>query len=48
MLALLRMVPFSGRIVIDGLDTDDVPVTVLRQRVAILPQDPVLFTGTIR
>jgi ABC-type multidrug transport system fused ATPase/permease subunit len=48
-LALLRMVPTeAGRIVIDGLDIDAVRLTRLRQSVAIVPQEPALFKGTIR
>ena len=38
----------TGRIVIDDIDIAGVPLTTLRQRLAIIPQDPVLFDGTIR
>jgi len=37
-----------GRVLIDGVDIRRVPVAVLRRKVAILPQDPTLFSGTIR
>ncbi|XP_071504808.1 ATP-binding cassette sub-family C member 9-like [Diadema antillarum] len=48
-LALFRIIDiFKGRILIDGIDVATVPLTVLRQRLSIIPQDPVLFTGTIR
>nr|XP_054751164.1 ATP-binding cassette sub-family C member 9-like [Lytechinus pictus]XP_054751165.1 ATP-binding cassette sub-family C member 9-like [Lytechinus pictus] len=48
-LALFRIIDiFRGRILIDGIDVATVPLTTLRQRLAIIPQDPVLFTGTIR
>ncbi|XP_070559247.1 ATP-binding cassette sub-family C member 8-like isoform X2 [Ptychodera flava] len=48
-LALFRMIDtFKGRIIIDGIDISHVPLLTLRTRLAIIPQDPVLFTGTIR
>ncbi|KNE72909.1 hypothetical protein AMAG_17147 [Allomyces macrogynus ATCC 38327] len=47
--ALLRLVePSTGSITIDGLDTRDVSLHDLRSRIAIIPQDPVLFEGTVR
>lgn len=33
---------------IDGVDTATVPRRELRRRIATIPQDPVLFSGTIR
>lgn len=38
----------SGTIFIDGLDISKMNLRQLRRRMAIIPQDPVLFTGTIR
>ena len=38
----------SGTIMIDNVNIRDVPLQVLRTRVSILVQDPVLFTGTVR
>jgi len=40
--------PDSGKIVIDGLDICKMGLTDLRKRIAIIPQEPVLFKGTIR
>ncbi|KAI8489553.1 hypothetical protein Bbelb_327200 [Branchiostoma belcheri] len=48
-LALFRMIDmFEGVISIDGVDISRVPLTLLRSRLSIIPQDPVLFSGTIR
>ncbi|CAL1528713.1 unnamed protein product [Lymnaea stagnalis] len=38
----------SGTITIDNINIRDVPLEILRSRLSILVQDPVLFTGTIR
>ena len=37
----------SGRVLIDGVDVRDYRVRSLRERIAIVLQDPVLFSGTI-
>ena len=37
----------SGRILIDGVDVRDYRVRALREKIAIVLQDPVLFQGTI-
>ena len=43
--ALFRMVEMeSGRICIDGVDISKLGLADLRSRVAIIPQDPVLFS----
>ncbi|XP_078001214.1 ATP-binding cassette sub-family C member 9-like [Glandiceps talaboti] len=49
MLALFRIIDTcNGRIVMDGVDISHIPLQTLRSRLAIIPQDPVLFAGTIR
>lgn len=38
----------AGEILIDGIDIASVPLIRLRKSIAIIPQDPTLFIGTIR
>ena len=37
----------SGRITIDGMDVDDLDKTSYRHAIAVVPQSPVLFSGTL-
>ncbi|OQS01876.1 ATP-binding Cassette (ABC) Superfamily, partial [Thraustotheca clavata] len=49
MAALFRMVPSaSGAVRIDNVSIANVPVSTLRSRLTIIPQDPVLFSGSLR
>jgi ABC-type multidrug transport system fused ATPase/permease subunit len=46
---LFRMVELRGGLItIDGVDISTVPLPILRSRLAIIPQDPIFFTGTLR
>lgn len=40
--------PTDGRITVDGHDVRDVSLTSLRQQIGVVPQEPFLFSGTIR
>ncbi|KAG8191790.1 hypothetical protein JTE90_026825 [Oedothorax gibbosus] len=48
-LALFRIVEAAGgKIIIDGIDISKLGLHDLRKKITIIPQDPVLFTGTLR
>lgn len=38
----------SGRISIDGVDTGSIGIKTLREKLSIIPQNPMLFKGTLR
>lgn len=46
--ALYRLGCVDGEVIIDGIDTSNIPLSDLRKKIAIIPQDPVLFSGTLR
>ncbi|CAH1368209.1 unnamed protein product, partial [Tenebrio molitor] len=45
---ILRLHKFEGKIFIDGIDIATLPLETLRSNVAVISQDPALFTGTVR
>jgi ABC-type multidrug transport system fused ATPase/permease subunit len=48
-LTLLRLInPLQGTIKIDGIDTADISLDALRSAVAVIPQEPILFSGRLR
>lgn len=48
-MALFRLIESGeGQIVIDGVNTKDVGLHDLRQRMTIIPQEPVVFSGSLR
>ena len=48
-MALSRIVEIeSGNILIDGVDIGQIDMHALRSNVTVIPQDPTLFTGTLR
>lgn len=46
--AIFRLATLEGSIKIDGIDTSTIGLHTLRRNISIIPQDPVLFTGTMR
>ncbi|KAJ7639312.1 ABC protein [Roridomyces roridus] len=47
-LCLLRIVEYLGQIIVDGVDIGKIGLTDLRANIAIIPQEPTLFSGTVR
>ncbi|XP_011635575.1 ATP-binding cassette sub-family C member Sur [Pogonomyrmex barbatus] len=48
-MALFRLIEISqGRILLDGIDIRKVPLQILRSRLSAIPQDAIMFSGTIR
>jgi ATP-binding cassette subfamily C (CFTR/MRP) protein 2 len=49
MMTLFRIIePCGGEILIDGLVTSKIGLQDLRSRLSLVPQDPVIFSGTVR
>ncbi|XP_052753847.1 ATP-binding cassette sub-family C member 4-like [Galleria mellonella] len=46
--ALFRLATIEGEILIDGRETSTMGLHELRSQVSIIPQEPVLFSGTMR
>lgn len=46
--ALFRLAHVEGTIEIDGINTESLGLHALRSKISIIPQDPVLFAGTLR
>jgi ABC-type multidrug transport system fused ATPase/permease subunit len=48
-LSISRIVEiFEGKIVIDGINIQEIPLEELRRRITVIPQDPTMFTGSLR
>ncbi|XP_012055355.1 PREDICTED: ATP-binding cassette sub-family C member Sur [Atta cephalotes] len=48
-MALFQLIEISqGRILLDGIDIRQVPLRILRSRLSTIPQDAIMFSGTIR
>lgn len=46
--ALFRLSYIDGAILIDGIDSSEINLESLRSKISIIPQNPVLFSATIR
>jgi ATP-binding cassette subfamily B protein len=40
--------PWQGALTVDGVDVRDYPLSRLRQNIAVVPEDSILFEGTVR
>ena len=48
-MALTRIVELSGgKIEINGIDIAKIPLEELRRNITMIPQDPIMFSGTLR
>lgn len=46
--SLFHLYKIEGNILIDNVDTTTLPVEMVRSKISIIPQEPVLFSGTMR
>ena len=46
--ALFRLALNEGKIIIDGIDVQELELRDLRSKLSIIPQEPVMFSGTMR
>lgn len=46
--ALFRLTDVEGAIIIDGINTLTIGLHDLRSKISIIPQEPILFSGTLR
>lgn len=46
--ALFRLAPIEGDVIIDGINTATVGLKDLRRKISIIPQEPVLFSASMR
>lgn len=46
--ALFRLAPIDGSIVIDSLNTKDLGLHDVRSKISIIPQEPILFSASLR
>lgn len=46
--ALFRLALNEGNIIVDGVEVHELGLHDLRSKISIIPQEPVLFSGTIR
>ncbi|KAI8465820.1 MAG: putative ABC transporter [Monoraphidium minutum] len=49
LMALFRLLGLAGgRVLVDGADIASLPLQEVRKRISIIPQEPVMFKGTVR